>query len=65
MSNGRKQSTSQHKKRKPQSHLPKVGSKEQRKWDQERRGTGLEFPTAIIVAVVILAIVLVVIAYVV
>ena len=62
MTNGRKKSTSQPKHPKA-THLPKVGSQEQIRWDRRTRLGDLEFDVAWVVAVVVIIMVLSVLAF--
>ncbi|HQF94301.1 MAG TPA: hypothetical protein PLS46_09085 [Microthrixaceae bacterium] len=62
MTNGRKKSTSQKPHPHP-SHLPKVGSKAQVKWDRRTRLGDLEFDVAWVVGVVVIIIVLALLTY--
>lgn len=62
MTNGRKKSTSQ-RPRPKHTHLPKVGSEEQIKWDRRTRLGDLDFDVAWVVAVIAIIAILTVIAY--
>lgn len=62
MSNGRKKSTSQKPHRHP-THLPKVGSDRQTKWDRRTRLGDLEFDIAWVVAAIVIITLLALVAF--
>ena len=62
MANGRKKSTSQ-KPHKHPTHLPKVGSTAQTRWDRRQRLGDLEFDVAWVVGVVVIIMVLAVLTF--
>jgi len=62
MTNGRKKSSSQRPHPKA-THLPKVGSPDQVKWDRRTRLGDLDFDVAWVVGVIVIIMVLSVVAY--